>query len=422
MTTLVATRQALELLSMGNQAERRTSKRLAGMFTPSMYSDHTNRTTAAADYEQDDDFQFVRKSKRVKTEEPEPELAPVPVKKTGRARAAKGGASKVAPKSDEESLPATKLIRKSTRRNSISEDDPAPAKPTTRKPTRRKPSVDVLNAAEEEPAPAKPVTKQSTRRKANVDVQDEREPKVAKRGTRKGTRRPTEMEDVVEEVPTNGASRGCGGKKGSARQLPPHDEDIVQEAPTNGASRGRRARIGDDLSQAPKEWDVSPQQEAPIQPAKIALPMSDTPIINRNKEMRRKGGNTNRRSSLGTRGRRASSLIDSGQAAIPHREVDTAEFYKHIEAEGLPEPRRMKQLLTWCGERALSDKPPHGSKNASIIHGGRFWRTATNLLGEIGDETDMSQLVRSRTKFLRTFRPDPTSRTGLVEMTGQKRL
>ena len=47
---------------------------------------------------------------------------------------------------------------------------------------------------------------------------------------------------------------------------------------------------------------------------KIALPFADTPVIRRNKAMREgkagKGGE--RRSSLGLRGRRASSLIDSG--------------------------------------------------------------------------------------------------------------
>lgn len=42
---------------------------------------------------------------------------------------------------------------------------------------------------------------------------------------------------------------------------------------------------------------------------KITLPFADTPIIRRNKEMR-----DNRRSSLGMRGRRASSLIDSGKS------------------------------------------------------------------------------------------------------------
>ena len=43
--------------------------------------------------------------------------------------------------------------------------------------------------------------------------------------------------------------------------------------------------------------------------------------------------------------------------ALPHKEVDVPEFYKHIESEGLPEPRRMRQLLTWCATRALDAKP-----------------------------------------------------------------
>lgn len=49
---------------------------------------------------------------------------------------------------------------------------------------------------------------------------------------------------------------------------------------------------------------------------KVALPVADTPVIQRNKEFRGgksdKGNKGRRRSSLGMRGRRASSLIDSG--------------------------------------------------------------------------------------------------------------
>jgi len=47
----------------------------------------------------------------------------------------------------------------------------------------------------------------------------------------------------------------------------------------------------------------------------IALPFADTPVIKRNKEMRAAQSRTSsshRRSSAGTRGRRASSLIESG--------------------------------------------------------------------------------------------------------------
>jgi kinetochore protein Mis13/DSN1 len=129
------------------------------------------------------------------------------------------------------------------------------------------------------------------------------------------------------------------------------------------------AVVGD--ADTTNENDISrtpPSSESAAHHQTIALPFSDTPIINRNKELRRKNGQ--RRSSVGMRGRRASSLIDNGHSALPHREVDSAEFYKHIEAEGLPEPRRMRQLLMWCGERALSEKPPHGSANSSALLGG----------------------------------------------------
>lgn len=45
---------------------------------------------------------------------------------------------------------------------------------------------------------------------------------------------------------------------------------------------------------------------------KIALPFADTPIIRRNKEMRKTSAEQHRRSSSGMRGKRASSLIDTG--------------------------------------------------------------------------------------------------------------
>ena len=50
--------------------------------------------------------------------------------------------------------------------------------------------------------------------------------------------------------------------------------------------------------------------------------------------------------------------------ALPHSEVEVADFYKHIESEGLPEPRRMRQLLTWCATRAMGEQPrtsPHAN-------------------------------------------------------------
>jgi kinetochore protein Mis13/DSN1 len=196
-------------------------------------------------------------------------------------------------------------------------------------------------AAEDDLLAATTIKAKPGRRKAGATAaQNDAPATTSKRGPRKASRQPVEEESAVEDEGANGPSRARTDRKGKT-------------------------------TRSVRQMEFSPEGVAPMpaQPAKIALPMSDTPIINRNKEMRKKG-NTNRRSSLGSRGRRASSLIDNGQSAIPHREVNASEFYKHIEANGLPEPRRMKQLLTWCGERSLSEKPRHGTPNSTAIHGG----------------------------------------------------
>jgi kinetochore protein Mis13/DSN1 len=338
MTTLVTTRRPLQVISMSNEHGRRLSKRLAGKsidddgdeIKKGRRADRQN-AAAATDYEHDDDFAFVRKSKRVKTDksdesnaEPVPEPKAEPVKKNAKGRPPKQRAAK-AP----------------TTNGTIAEEEPTEI---------------------ETNATTKPATRKSSRRKASVDASDERQINVPKRpSTRRSTRRSGDTKDEVVPQAASAPEPDPG----------PQPEAVPEPVPAprvNGASKKRGTRA--KSTRPPPDWDKSPQRELPAQSATIALPMSDTPIINRNKEMRKKGGNSNRRSSLGNRGRRASSLIESGQTAIPHREVNPADFYKHIEAEGLTEPRRMKQLLTWCGERALSGKPPHGTPNSNAILGG----------------------------------------------------
>ncbi|WEW59137.1 hypothetical protein PRK78_004606 [Emydomyces testavorans] len=134
---------------------------------------------------------------------------------------------------------------------------------------------------------------------------------------------------------------------------------VVVHSTTKKRRPGRTKRP-DILAEVAEKDDTretsTPQPQAAG--AKIALPFADTPVIERNKEMRQDRGRGQRRSSFGMRGRRASSLIDSGASnALPHDKVDTADFYKHIESEDLSEPRRMRQLLTWCATRAMGEKP-----------------------------------------------------------------
>ncbi|KAI5859752.1 Mis12-Mtw1 protein family-domain-containing protein [Durotheca rogersii] len=318
MTTLVQTRQPLQVLSMSNQPKRRRSSRLAGRIPlrSPCYEDSPDRQQQAdgdvtAYDEQDGDFHFTRGSKRIKTQQqetipeddppPEPVLAPAPAPapKRGRPRTNKNREPQPLPPSPPQLQPATR--RNAKRRSSqITADQDEASAP---------------------PPPSSPPPQRSTRRRGRPSLENkEKEPAKVTNGVAK---KPRAREVVQEETPP---------------QSTPVDES--------------KARGSGDSSE----------------PKKIALPFSDTPVMNRNKEMRRKTGA--RRSSLGMRGRRASSLIDSGHNAIPHRAVDSAEFYKHIEAE-LIEPRRMKQLLTWCGERALSEKPPLGSLNSNAILGAR---------------------------------------------------
>ncbi|KAI1802171.1 Mis12-Mtw1 protein family-domain-containing protein [Daldinia bambusicola] len=314
MTTLVQTRQPLQTLSMSNQSQpkRRRSSRLAS------YD------------EQDGDFHFTRGSKRAKTQpEPIPEEEPAP-----------------APKS----VPLPRRGR--PKQNKITEPQPAspvqtiqPAQPAPRRNAKRRSNL--ISSDQDEihisPPPPPPPPQRATRKRGRPSVdKTEKEPVKATNGVSK------KLKEKVKEKEKE--------KEREKERIEEEEEEVVQE----------EAVQEEAIQSTPVDEHKSRGNASDSK--KIALPFSDTPIMNRNKEMRRKTGA--RRSSLGMRGRRASSLIDNGHSAIPHKAVDPSEFYKHIEAE-LMEPRRMKQLLTWCGERALSEKPPLGSLNSNEILGAR---------------------------------------------------
>ncbi|CAG8888708.1 unnamed protein product [Penicillium egyptiacum] len=146
----------------------------------------------------------------------------------------------------------------------------------------------------------------------------------------------------------------------------------TRESPEHQAETKKPKKAGRP-PKAKKQAQVSESNgyNSPAQPpegTKVALPVADTPVIQRNKDFRGGKGDKSdkgrRRSSLSMRGRRASFLIDSGTSnALPHREVGTGDFYKHIADDGVPEPRRMRQLLIWCATRAIGEKPSGGSNS-----------------------------------------------------------
>ncbi|KAG5995963.1 hypothetical protein E4U52_007519 [Claviceps spartinae] len=317
MTTLVATQQVLELHSMSNQQERRRSKR---------------HPAAPSDFERDDDFQFIRKSKRLRTEE-------TPAAPTA-------GGSKRATNAVTRTLPAATIPE-----NEEPEELSLVANPPVSKSTSR---TGQRKTRQSKASEGSPPHKEPPHEEPPPPPQPQPRGRTTRNSTRGATVDKADRSGSGEDVNANGAAeKGAAATASSSRT-------ITSTIATTTAETS---------SKPVRKWEPSPTPRRPAESSKIALPMNDTPIINRNKEMRKKGGKSNRRSSLGSRGRRASSLIDNGQTAIPHREVEAREFYKHI-AEDLPEPRRMKQLLMWCGERAMPERR-RGKGNSEAVLGAR---------------------------------------------------
>lgn len=119
---------------------------------------------------------------------------------------------------------------------------------------------------------------------------------------------------VMTELPTR---RTRGGTKAAPNEPEPEPASATRSlrirAPAEDPPAEKKRKKGRPAKAKVDEPNgfMSPLQS----PAgtKVALPMADTPVIQRNKELRgAKSDKGRRRSSLGMRGRRASSLIDSG--------------------------------------------------------------------------------------------------------------
>lgn len=233
-------------------------------------------------------------------------------------------------------------------------------------------------------------SKRPTRRKLDSSPLVPDKPLVVPKRVTRRTKSPP-VEHIAEEqagpepatAPAPTSTKRTNGTRQASK------DDGARKSVRKSTRKKQASPVGDDSQATPEHVDKSLERDPNA--LKISLPLSDTPINAKNKDYRRKGAagaGGGRRSSVGLRGKRASSLIESGHSAIPHREVGASEFFKHIESEGLSEPRRMKQLLTWCGERALSEKPKHGTTGAPAVLGARAIQDA--LLKDFGSKSEFS--------------------------------
>lgn len=295
MTTL-ATRPPLQILSMSSMqsGSRRQSARLQqkeDVDPTSVANTNGHHNTVATitkvqtsasnpkkrkkNYDEEDDgFVFSRvkqkKPRQSTAAQPDPPVAPA------------APASAPAPAA---SLPPPESVSEPSR----------PSKPKTVK--KDAPAAAKAPEPQDEVPEAPP--KKRTKRRMSFSTPSAKEPKVLRRSKRLSTD-PQPDQGSPSVKPPQELRPPKIRKEKADKQRPPaqqqnHDVPPVEEPPQS-------------LPLAP------PQVEDDSHSAtKIALPFADTPVISRNKAMREgKSGKTERRSSLGLRGRRASSLIDSG--------------------------------------------------------------------------------------------------------------
>ena len=167
---------------------------------------------------------------------------------------------------------------------------------------------------------------------------------VFTRGSKRTKTAPTQPEPIPTPAPVPPAKKGrkskevkerdndtnATAKKPKGRKMsfstPKAENDlVVPKRKTTRSSAGRPQDDGirrtaskadpadydsvDIVGNASVEETDGPAVDHSKQSTVISLPFSDTPIINRNKELRKKGGIGARRSSLGLRGRRAAGPV-----------------------------------------------------------------------------------------------------------------
>ncbi|KAK5097414.1 hypothetical protein LTS08_006826 [Lithohypha guttulata] len=216
--------------------------------------------------------------------------------------------------------------------------------------------------------------KQRRKRKMSFSTPARKDQQPATRSKRLFTEAEEIVNDLVVEAPPQPQRPITRKEEIQKLKSPAPEQGNLREQPSKSEVHTNQK---EPLQQEQPKEDLenpSVDHEESHSSTKINLPFADTPVISRNKAMREgKAGKNERRSSLGLRGRRASSLIDSGSS----------------NGSDLLEPRRMRQLLTWCATRNMHPKPQGTTfEEASARSAARV--IEEELLKDLADKSEMS--------------------------------
>jgi kinetochore protein Mis13/DSN1 len=130
------------------------------------------------------------------------------------------------------------------------------------------------------------------------------------------------------------------------------DLDRPTDAKRRDTTDDNNNNNNDNNSNDHNEQHSQHRQDSGTTVASVDLPQHDTPVIRRNQELRKQSGV--RRSSLGNRGRRMTS-IGNGFVADPHGDIEAKDLFKHLEPD-IDDVQRLKQIVIWCCKRLLETR------------------------------------------------------------------
>jgi kinetochore protein Mis13/DSN1 len=209
----------------------------------------------------------------------------------GATKRTTGAAKKAAKAAYDEDDDGFQFSRRTSRRTTKAQAVPAP-EPIPEEPPAK--------SARQEPLPAKSTARRKKQSIATVDVESDTQKR--RRSTRlSGDKEQLEVRPKSTEAPVAKRAKKSAPADKERKTTPAPEAHTEQKT----AFQGTKTPTQNELTVA-KKRDPNAQR--------IMLPFADTPVITRNKEMRKGSKEGHRRSSTGLRGRRASSLIDSGMS------------------------------------------------------------------------------------------------------------
>lgn len=213
----------------------------------------------------------------------------------GTSKRANGVVKKAVKVAYEEDDGGFQFSRRTTRRTTKAQSTPAPESILEERAAKPVHSQD--------PQPAKSTAR---RKKESIAAVDPENSDSQKR------RRSARLSGDQEQLEVRTKATEPSAPKRTKRSAPVEREMQKQITPAPEVQpEDKSALIG---TKTPTQTELRVAKKRDPNAQRIMLPFADTPVITRNKEMRKGSKDGHRRSSTGLRGRRASSLIDSGMS------------------------------------------------------------------------------------------------------------